>query len=129
MNVHVSKCRGRFDFQRSRWLDEATNGIGLLIGPHVGETAILSAAGRLVAASADPQPLVEGSFGALLFADDIEHQTDRFGRAGIANVLGGVGLGVDIDESRLCRYSSTVRLLAARKERAMNAPVFAPAYG
>lgn len=110
VNVRVSKCGG-LGPSLALARRAAANGIGVLVGAHVGETAILSAAGRLVAAAAPDTAFVEGSFGSLLLVEDISTNPVRFGRAGVANVLGGGGLGVDIDEGRLRRYSSTVRSL------------------
>lgn len=110
VNVRVSKCGG-LGPSLALARRAAANGIGVLVGSHVGETAILSAAGRLVAAAAPETAFVEGSFGSLLLVEDISTNPVRFGRAGVANVLGGAGLGVDIDEGRLRRYSSTVRSL------------------
>jgi L-alanine-DL-glutamate epimerase-like enolase superfamily enzyme len=110
VNIRVSKCGG-LGPSLALARRAAANGIGVVVGAHVGETAILSAAGRLVAASTPETAFVEGSFGSLLLVEDISTNPVRFGRAGVANVLGGAGLGVAIDEDRLRKFSSTVRSL------------------
>jgi L-alanine-DL-glutamate epimerase-like enolase superfamily enzyme len=108
LNIRVSKCGG---LSRSLLLARRAieAGVGVQIGAHVGETAILSAAGRLLAASVPESAFVEGSFGTLLLVEDISIEPVRFGRAGAARVLGGPGLGVAVHEDRLRALSCAVR--------------------
>jgi L-alanine-DL-glutamate epimerase-like enolase superfamily enzyme len=107
-NVRVSKCGGL-----ARSLAIATRaleaGVGVQVGSQVGETAILSAAGRHLAAALPAVTFVEGSFGTLLLAEDVSVETVRFGHRGEALVLTGVGLGVTVDEARLRRHAVTVK--------------------
>ena len=111
-NVRVSKCGG---LARSRALAAAAAaaGVGVQVGSQVGETAILSAAGRHLAASLPDVAFVEGSFGMLLLAEDVSVESVRFGHGGDAPILTGPGLGVRVVEERLRRRSVAVRELTA----------------
>lgn len=106
-NVRVSKCGGLW-----RSLDIADRalraGIGVQVGAQVGETAILSAAGRLLAAALPETLFVEGSYGTLLLVEDVSTDEVRFGRRGEARVLGGPGLGLCVREDRLRKHSDAV---------------------
>ena len=85
-NVRVSKCGG---LSRSLSIARraAAAGIGLQVGSQVGETAILSAAGRHLAAHLPEVAFVEGSYGTLLLTEDVSVESVRFGHRGRAPVL------------------------------------------
>jgi muconate cycloisomerase len=103
-NIRVSKCGGLW-----RSLDIAQRafraGIAVQVGAQVGETAILSAAGRLLASSLHDTMFVEGSYGTLLLVEDVATEEVRFGRRGEGRVLGGPGLGLSVLEDRLRKHS------------------------
>jgi muconate cycloisomerase len=103
-NVRVSKCGG---LARSRAVAAraAAAGVRLQVGSQVGETAILSAAGRHLAAALPEVSFVEGSFGTLLLTEDVSAESVRFGHRGEAPVLTGPGLGIDVSEERLRRHA------------------------
>ena len=61
LNVRLSKCGGIFPSLRIIGLAQRS-GLGLQLGCHPGETAILSAAGRHVASRVDGLSWVEGSY-------------------------------------------------------------------
>ena len=61
----------------------------LQLGSQVGETAILSAAGRHLAAAPPELTFVEGSFGTLLLTEDVTVESVRFGHKGEAGLLSG----------------------------------------
>ena len=109
-NIRVSKCGG---LGRSLAIAQCAMraGIRVQIGAQVGETAILSAAGRLLAASVPDVVFSEGSYGTLLLVEDISYDEVRFGRGGAAQVLGSAGLGARVDEGLLRKYSSSVHEL------------------
>ena len=71
-----------------------------MLGAQVGETAILSAAGRLFAAGSELR-FLEGSFGSMLLANDIGRQGVTMDPGGKAAALTGPGLGVEIAEEDL----------------------------
>jgi muconate cycloisomerase len=115
-NVRVSKCGG---LARSLALAGAATAAGLRIqvGSQVGETAILSAAGRHLAAALPAVAFVEGSFGTLLLTEDVSVESVQFGHRGEAPVLTGPGLGIRVLQERLRRRSVEVHdltRLAAR---------------
>jgi L-alanine-DL-glutamate epimerase-like enolase superfamily enzyme len=103
-NLRISKCGGIG--RMLEFVDVArAHGLGFQIGAHVGETSILSAAGRHLAASLPDCVYLEGSYGTLLLCDDVTSPSLRFGHGGRAPLLKGPGLGVDVDERRIERYA------------------------
>jgi len=106
-NVRVSKCGGlaRSIAIAARAVDA---GIGVQVGCQVGETAILSAAGRHLAAGLPAVTFVEGAFGTLLLTEDVSLESVRFGHGGEAALLTGDGLGVTVVEERLRRYATRI---------------------
>jgi L-alanine-DL-glutamate epimerase-like enolase superfamily enzyme len=106
-NLRISKCGGI-----SRTLEIAEIAkmaeIKVQIGCLAGETAILSAAGRSLASYLDNVHYAEGSFGTLLLNEDISHNSIHFGAGGKAPLLSGYGLGIEVDESILFKYSTKI---------------------
>jgi muconate cycloisomerase len=111
-NVRVSKCGG---LARSLAIAARATavGIGVQVGSQVGETAILAAAGRHLAAALPDLAFAEGSFGTLLLAEDIAVESVRFGHRGEAPLLTGPGLGIRVAEERLLRRAVSVIHLPA----------------
>lgn len=103
-NLRVSKCGGIARTLRLARLAEAA-GIALQLGSQVGETAILSAAGRHMAAHLERVAFVEGSYGKLLLTEDVSHDPVHFGHGGRAPLLRGPGLGVQVREDVLKKYA------------------------
>jgi len=109
-NLRVSKCGG---LARSSEMARIGTSAGLevQVGCQVGETAILSAAGRHFSASLANVRHTEGSFGERLLTEDLSTVSVLFGPGGEADVLEGPGLGVEIVAERVQRLSvSTHRL-------------------
>jgi L-alanine-DL-glutamate epimerase-like enolase superfamily enzyme len=111
VNVRVSKCGG---FGRSVAMARRALAAGLEVhvGSHVGETAILAAAGRHLAAGLEVVAHVEGSYGTLLLVEDVSDDGLRFGHGGEAPLLTGPGWGVGVRVDRLRRHAVTVVELA-----------------
>jgi len=106
-NLRISKNGGIFRTVRlARMAREA--GIGFQLGCQVGETAILSATGRHVAAHLNDAKFVEGSYGALLLEEDIADESVQFGYAGKAPLLKGTGLGIRVREDLLQKYAGGI---------------------
>lgn len=104
VNVRVSKCGGLWrSLAIARRATRA--GIRVQVGCQVGETAILSAAGRHLAACLEDVAFVEGSYGTLLLTEDVSADGVRFGHRGEAPILTGPGLGVRVLEERLRKYA------------------------
>jgi muconate cycloisomerase len=93
----------------------AEAGIGVQVGCQAGETAILSAAGRHLAAALDPLLHAEGSFGEALLVEDVGAAPVVFGIGGEAPALTGPGLGIEVDAGRVRRWTRrTVELGGCR---------------
>jgi muconate cycloisomerase len=104
-NVRLSKCGG---FIPSLRLAQFAKRHGLLcqLGCQVGETAILSAAGRHFAASVGGLRYVEGSYDRFLVREALGTRDITFRRGGWADALNnGGGLGVEIDPAALARVT------------------------
>lgn len=101
-NIRLSKCGG---FLRSLRLAGLAHGAGLRyqLGCQVGETGILSAAGRHFATSVAGIRYLEGSFDRFLVREPLTIEDLTFGRGGYAPALTGPGLGVQIDTAALDR--------------------------
>jgi muconate cycloisomerase len=113
-NVRVSKCGG---LGRSLAIAAraAAAGLGVQVGSQVGETAILAAAGRHLAAALPEVAFTEGSFGTLLLTQDVSVESVRFGHRGEAPVLTGPGLGIRVVEKALRERAVVVRELGAER--------------
>lgn len=99
-NLRLSKCGG---FLKTLRLAEFAqqHGVHCQLGCQVGESAILSAAGRDFACAVGPLKALEGSFDSWLLKENIGTSDVTFGRGGWAPRLEGAGLGIDIDLQRL----------------------------
>jgi muconate cycloisomerase len=101
-NIRVSKCGGLLPSLEIARI-AARAGLVCVVGAQVGESGILSAAGRHLAAAIAPR-YVEGSGGSLLLKQDLTEESVVPGRRGLARPHTGPGLGVTVDESVLARY-------------------------
>jgi L-alanine-DL-glutamate epimerase-like enolase superfamily enzyme len=99
-NIRLSKCGG---FIPSLKLAEMAtrHGLGYQLGCQVGETAILSAAGRHFATSVKDIRYLEGSFDRRLVLDWLAEEDITFRPGGWAPMLTGCGLGVTIEPERV----------------------------
>ncbi len=95
-NLRLSKCGGFINClllaARAR-----SAGLGYQLGCMVGETGILSAAGRHFAGMIGGIRYLEGSFDRYLVHDRLTREDLTFGRGGQAPALTGAGLGVEVD--------------------------------
>lgn len=107
-DIRLSKCGG---LMPSAAIIEFAlkNGIGYGLGSHVGETGILSAAGRWLASSVAGLKFLEGSYDRFLLKENITFPDITLGYGGKAPPLSGLGLGVNVDEEAL-------ETVATRKE-------------
>lgn len=103
-NIRLSKCAGIGGALAMMRLALA-HGIGIQVGAQVGETGILSAAGRALAAHVPELVAAEGSFGSLLLVEDITQEDVAFGQGGAAPVPTKIGLGVTVNEETLERLA------------------------
>ncbi len=110
-NIRLSKCGGFVSSLRLAALAHQA-GLGYQLGCQVGETGILSAAGRHFACSVANIRYLEGSYDRHLVRERLTVQDLTFGRRGLAPTLVAPGLGIDIDEAALRRV--TVREQSSR---------------
>jgi len=105
-NIKISKVGGLnkaselFHFAKDR-------NIACQLGCHVGETAILTAAGRLFAQSHKVKYL-EGAYTSFFMADDIIENPLSFGKGGKAPLIDLPGLGITVDTEKLQSYSTSI---------------------
>lgn len=99
-NIRLSKCGG---FLPSLKLAALANraGLGYQLGCQVGETGILSAAGRHFACSVDGILYLEGSYDKFLVRERLTKENLTFGYGGKAPAINRPGLGVEIELGQL----------------------------
>ncbi len=99
-NLRLSKCGGFFATLRLAALAHRA-GLGYQLGCQVGETGILSAAGRHFAASVDHIRYLEGSYDHFLVRERLTQEDLTFQYGGHAPALSNPGLGIHINLDQL----------------------------
>jgi L-alanine-DL-glutamate epimerase-like enolase superfamily enzyme len=102
-NLRLSKCGGILAAARMHQIGQE-QGIAAQLGCQVGETGILSAAGRQFALSRKLLYL-EGSYSNYILKEDIVNDPVEFGPGGVARPLAGYGLGISINEEVVQRLA------------------------
>jgi muconate cycloisomerase len=105
-NIRISKNGGLIPSLRLAHLAES-NGLAYQLGCMVGETSILSAAGRAFLEIAPSVQFAEGSYGRRLLVGDVTRKPVQFGWGGAIKPLTGDGLGVDVDKRLIDRHKGT----------------------
>ena len=104
LNIRLSSCGGFRKayqiYQRAR-LKQMT----IVLGAHVGETAILSFAGRNLAMICEDAKYVEGSFSKYVIQEDLVEEDVSFGSAGMVPLVNRSGLGIEIKHSAIEKWS------------------------
>ncbi len=108
-NLRLSKCGGFIPTLRLAAL-AASHGVGYQLGCQVGESAILSAAGRHFACSVKDIRYLEGSYDRHLVREALAEEDITFRHGGKAPMLPGSGLGITVSVARLA-------MVTVRKER------------
>jgi muconate cycloisomerase len=103
-NIRLSKCGGFIPSLRLAQLARK-HGLGFQLGCQVGETALLSAAGRHFASSVKAPRYLEGSYDRHLVRESLGTHDITFHWGGWAPALRGPGLGVDLDPLALERVT------------------------
>lgn len=103
-NIRLSKCGGFVNSLKLAALAHRA-GLGFQLGCQVGETGILSAAGRHFACSVAGIRYLEGSFDRFLVGERLTVEDLTFGRGGWASTLTKPGLGVTIDHDAVQRVT------------------------
>jgi L-Ala-D/L-Glu epimerase len=102
-NIRLSKCGGVLN-SLAIWRLARAHGLVCQLGCHVGETAILAAAGRHTAAICGQLAYLEGSFSKYILSEDLAVEEISFGKSGFAPLLSGSGLGLTINEAILSKW-------------------------
>lgn len=102
LNVRISKCGGLL---KSKAFVEKAQEAGLFcqLGCHVGETSVLSAAGRHLAVACGPFKFIEGCYSKFLLKDDLVEKPLEFGLFGKASIPMEPGLGIKVNQSAIER--------------------------
>jgi muconate cycloisomerase len=103
-NLRLSKCGGFLPALRLAQFARRY-GLGYQLGCQIGETALLSAAGRHFACSVAGLRYVEGSYDRHLVREALGTADLTFGWGGWAPALPGPGLGMAVDRSALERVT------------------------
>ena len=104
VNIRLSKCGGLFA-SLALAAEARGAGIGFQMGCQVGESGILSAAGRHFAFLCPDARHLEGSYDRHLLRENLTVEDITFGYGGRAPRLPGPGLGVTVDRRVLDRYT------------------------
>ena len=104
-NIRLSKCGGLVNSLKLSAMAQHA-GLGYQLGCQVGETGILSAAGRQFAASIANIRYLEGSYDRFLVRERLTEEDVTFGWGGYAPALTGPGLGISVDEAALKRVTT-----------------------
>ena len=102
-NIRVSKCGGLIN-SLAIYRKAIDAGLACQLGAQVGETAILSAAGRHIATRCRAIKWFEGSYGRLLLKRDIAKPNMTIGLGGWAKSLNRPGLGVEPIQKYINKY-------------------------
>lgn len=109
-NIRLSKCGGFIPSLRLVQLARL-HGLECQLGCQVGETAILSAAGRHFATSVAGLRYLEGSYDRYLVREWLSREDITLGWGGWAPALVGCGLGVTIEPQRLAAVATRREML------------------
>lgn len=109
-NLRLSKCGG---YLRTLRLAQyaAVQGIGCQLGCQVGETCILSAAGRHFACSVQGLQALEGSYDSWLVKEALGVEDITFKKGGWATAFTQPGLGIRVDAAALQRVTQRTEVL------------------
>ncbi len=103
-NLRLSKCGGIVACIRLADLARR-HGLGYQLGCQVGETGILSAAGRHFACNVGGIRYLEGSYDRFLVRETLIRENLTFGRRGRAARLTGAGLGITVNDRRVAEIA------------------------
>jgi muconate cycloisomerase len=107
-NIRISKLGGFVASLRAALIAREA-GLAYALGCQVGETAILSAAGRHFASALGDLRYLEGSYDRFLLARNVTRRPVSFGWGGFARAIAGPGLGIQVDRRALDALTEEVR--------------------
>ncbi len=118
-NLRLSKCAG-LRRTLALWALARSAGLRVQIGCHVGETGILSMAGRHLASLIDEVVFLEGSYSPWLLEEDLVTETVAFGLGGKASPPSRPGLGLTLREEVLSTFGEKLGVFS--KKRSVGPP-------
>jgi L-Ala-D/L-Glu epimerase len=107
-NIRLSKCGGYINSLRLAELAQQA-GLGFQLGCQVGETGVLSAAGRHFAINVPGWIAAEGSYDRYLVQERLTREDLTFNRHGRGAAIDGLGLGVTVDDRFVQRVTIATR--------------------
>ena len=110
INIRLSSCGG-FLKAYDLYQQAISRKMKVVLGSHVGETAILSFAGRHLAMLCPEAIHLEGSFSKYVLKNDLVKNDVSFGINGEAPKPAGAGLGVTIEPSMVAKWSVPVTVV------------------
>lgn len=114
INVRISKCGGlRHSMKIIEYLRK--NHISYQIGCHLGESGILSAAGRVLNLLSKDSLYYDGSYDSFLLKENITEENVSFGAKGTAGPIDGPGLGIQVAPTKLKRLSDSASTITVNR--------------
>ena len=105
LNIRLSSCGG-FKKAYTIYQQAVLKNMTVVLGSHVGETAILSFAGRNLAMMCPEAKYLEGSFSKYVLKEDLVNKDISFGPGGVVPVPTDPGLGIEIRTSAIQNWSA-----------------------
>lgn len=105
LNIRLSSCGG-FIKALDLYRRAIARKMMVVLGAHVGETAVLSTAGRHLAMLCPKATYLEGAFSKYVLKADLVDTDVSFGLNGEAPIPTGAGLGITIDAASIDRWSA-----------------------
>jgi muconate cycloisomerase len=109
-NIRLSKNGGILASLKIRELARK-NGINCHLGAQVGESGIITAAGRIFACVNEPFANYEGADNFFLLKEDLTKENLTVGLGGFGNLVEGIGLGVSVKENAIARLQKDREIL------------------
>lgn len=114
INMRISKCGGfRRSFKIIDYLRE--KGIPFQVGCQLGESGLLSAAGRALGTLCRDAVYYDGSYDKYLLKENITCEDVSFGNGGMARALDRPGLGVEVDKDKLESLSDISSIITVKR--------------
>lgn len=109
-NIRISKCGGVLNSLKIADIARRSN-IGIQLGCQVGESGVLSAAGWHFASRSKDISFCEGSYGRHLLKEDVTREDMTIRRGGTVRAVDGPGLGVNVLDGVLNKYTVSEDIL------------------
>jgi L-Ala-D/L-Glu epimerase / N-acetyl-D-glutamate racemase len=111
INVRLSKCGG---FKNSSDIINylRLNGVPFQVGCQLGESGILSAAGRVLCLLCRDAVYYDGSYDEFLLKENVTFENVSFGEEGKADPLNSPGLGISVSPQRLKNISYDCNMIS-----------------